>query len=213
MAGNRTAHDNIMKVIELHKVGKNNREIAKVTGVIEYTVSRLQTTWRAGGEVDTVPLQKHARTNALEISPKALRLVKRVTIQENIQKRLNHSKVKARVKPFVTTKQSRRRVQFGKDHEDWNLGQWLKVLWNDEASFCISESKGPKVWKSPTASACDPRLTMASVEHPPYHMVWVVLDYGGLGILVILLKGQSANSERYINLLEEILGECFAKTG
>ena len=69
------------------------------------------------------------------------------------------------------------------------------------------------MWKSPTASACDPRLTVTSVKHPPYLMVWGAFGYGGLGNLVILPKGQTVNSERYIKLLQENLGECFAKTG
>lgn len=239
MPGNRTGRDNIVRVIELHKVGKNNREITNQTGVTESTVSRLLKKWRAEGGGDKVPVHKHAGGKALKISPKALKLLKRElditpsitakelknknpkllgdvsvrTIQENIQKRLNYSKVKARVKPLVTAKQRRRRVQFAKGHKDWDLVQWHKVLWTDEATFCISESKGTKVWKSPTASACDPRLTVTSVKHPPYLMVWGAFGYGGLGNLVILPKGQTVNSQRYIKLLQENLGECFAKTG
>ncbi|XP_068226262.1 uncharacterized protein [Palaemon carinicauda] len=158
MPGNRTGRDNIVKLIELHKVGKNNREIANQTGVTESTVSRLLKKWRAEGGGDKVPVHKHAGGKALKISPKALKLLKRElditpsitakelknknpkllgdvsvrTIQENIQKRLNYSKVKARVKPLVTAKQGRRRVQFAKGHKDWDLVQWHKVLWTDE---------------------------------------------------------------------------------
>ncbi|XP_068224119.1 uncharacterized protein [Palaemon carinicauda] len=149
MPGNRTSHDNIVRVIALHKVGKNNREISKQTGVTEATVSRLLIKWRADGVGDKVPVHKHAGGKALKISPKTLKLLKRqldVTpsitakelknnnpkllgdvsirkIQENIQKRLNYSKVKARVKPLVTAKQRRRRVQFAKGHKDWDLVQ------------------------------------------------------------------------------------------
>lgn len=121
MPGNRTKHDDVVRVVELHKVGKNNREIAHLVGLTESTVSRLLNKWRVGGKGDFVPTHKHAGGKALAISPKALRLVKRQldlqpsitakelkeknpkllggvsirTIQENIQKRLNYSKVKA----------------------------------------------------------------------------------------------------------------------
>lgn len=239
MPGNRTKHDDVVRVVELHKVGKNNREIAHLVGLTESTVSRLLNKWRVGGKGDFVPTHKHAGGKALAISPKALRLVKRQldlqpsitakelkeknpkllggvsirTIQENIQKRLNYSKVKARVKPLVTARQRARRVKFAKEYKDWDITAWRMVLWTDEAIFCISESKGKKVWKSPAASACDPRLTVTSVKHPPYLMVWGAFGYGGLGNLAILPKGQTVNSERYIKLLQENLGECFAKTG
>ncbi|KAK8407293.1 hypothetical protein O3P69_002091 [Scylla paramamosain] len=53
-----------------------------------------------------------------------------------------------------------RRVKFAKEYKDWDITAWRMVLWTDEAIFCISESKGKKVWKSPAASACDPRLTL-----------------------------------------------------
>ncbi|XP_076042138.1 uncharacterized protein LOC143026034 [Oratosquilla oratoria] len=175
MPGNRTARDDIMKVIKLHKLGKNNREIAEAT----------------------------AAKDLKETNPKLFGEVSIRTIQEDIQKRLNYSKMKARVELLVTAKQRRRRVQFAKDHKDWNIVQSRKVLWNDESTFCVNESKGTKVWKSSTRSSCDPRLTVTSVKHPPYLMVWGALSYGGLGNFVILLKGQPVNSDRYINFLRE----------
>ena len=50
MPGNRTGCDNIVRVIELHKVGKSYREIEKATGVNESTVGRLvKTMARRGG--------------------------------------------------------------------------------------------------------------------------------------------------------------------
>lgn len=118
-----------------------------------------------------------------ERNPKVLGSVSLRAIQRNISVRLNYRKVKARVKPLVTAKQRRRRVVFAKAHKDWDLVQWSKVLWTDESTFCISEAKGTKVWKSPTASGSDPRLTVPSIKHPPYLMVWGAFGYGGLVIL------------------------------
>lgn len=239
MSGKNTSRDNIVRVVELHTVGKRNREIAEITGVNEKTVSRLLQKWRQAGSGDNVPEHKHGGGRPLKIPTKTLRLLKRQldlnpsitakelkeknpkllrdvavrTIQHNIQKRLEYSKVKARVKPLVTAKQRRRRVQFTRDHKDWDLVQWHKVLWTDEATYCVSESKGTKVWKSRTSSACDPRLTVTSIKHLPYLMVWGSFGYGGLGNLVVLPKSQTLNSECYIKLLKENLAESFAKTG
>ncbi|XP_064107946.1 uncharacterized protein LOC135216504 [Macrobrachium nipponense] len=182
MSGKNTSHDNIVRVVKLHKVGNRNREIVKITAVNEKTVSRLLQKWRRAGSGDNVPEHKHGRGRSLKIPTKTLRLLRRQldlnpsitakelkeknpkllrnvsvrTIQRNIQKRLEYSKVKARVKPLVAAKQRRCRVQFAKDHKDWDLVQWHKVLWTDEATFCVSENKGTKVWKSRTSSMCDP---------------------------------------------------------
>lgn len=41
MSGKYTKHDNIVRVVELHKVGKKYRKIAEITGVNEKTVSGM----------------------------------------------------------------------------------------------------------------------------------------------------------------------------
>ena len=44
-------------------------------------------------------------------------------------------------------------------------------------------------------------------------MVWGTFGYSGFGNIVILPKSIKLNTERYIQLLENNLAECFAKTG
>ncbi|XP_064106980.1 uncharacterized protein LOC135215955 [Macrobrachium nipponense] len=231
MSGKNTSHDNNERVVELHKVGKRNHEIAKITGVNEKTVSQLLQKWCQAGSGDNVPEHKHGGGRSLKIPTKTLRLLRHQldlnpsitakelkeknpkllrnvsvrTIQRNIQKHPEYSKVKARVRPLMTAKQHCHRVQFAKDHKDWDLVQWHKVLWTDEATFCVSENKGTKVWKSRTSSACDPQLTVTSVKHPPYLMAWGSFGYGGLGNLVMLPRCQTLNSEHYIKLLKDNL--------
>ena len=78
MPGNRTGCDNIVRVIELHKVGKSYREIEKATGVNESTVGRLVKTMARIGEGggENIPVHEHAGGKALKISTEALRLLR-----------------------------------------------------------------------------------------------------------------------------------------
>ncbi|XP_064082565.1 uncharacterized protein LOC135198676 isoform X8 [Macrobrachium nipponense] len=148
MPGKFTKRDKIVRVVELHKAGKKNREIAEITGVHSKTVSRLLQRWRQAGAGDMVPEHKHGGGRPLKIpvetlrllkcqlelnpsvtakelkeqNPKLLRNVTERTIQDNIRKRLKYSKVEARVKPL---EQHRRGVRFAKD----------------EATFCVSTAR------------------------------------------------------------------------
>ena len=239
MPRKQTSHDDLVRVVQLHKIGKKNREISKVTGVNEKTVSRLIQKWKREGGGDNLPEHSRRSGRPLKISVKCLRLIRRQldiqptltakqlkeknpkllagiavrTIQDNLNKRLSYSKVRARVKPLVTAKQRRRRVKFARNYRLWGEGRWQRVLWSDESTFCVSDTKGTRVWKSPSASPCDPRLTVQSVKHPPYLMVWGSFGFGGLGSLVVLPKGLTMNSARYIKLLKDHLADSFASSG
>ena len=101
-------------VIELHKIGKTNREVGRVTGIPEKRVSALVRKWRREG-CKGVPLHKHGggptkkvSDNTLSVirwelnknpsitakqlkeqNPLLLRNVSICTVQRNIQKKLN----------------------------------------------------------------------------------------------------------------------------
>lgn len=238
MPGKYTNHDDIVRVIELHKSGKTNREIGRITNVNEKTVSVLVRKWREEG-CEAVPYHKHGGGPAQKVSNNTLRIIKRElyinpqltakqlkeknlhllqnvsvrTIQRVIRHRLHYRKVKARTKPHVNETQRKRRRDFAKKHKDWDLVDWRKVLWTDEATFSISDTRGTKVWRPPGTSACDPHYTVTRVKHPPYLMVWGAFGYGGLADLVFLPKGQTVDSKVYLNILNDNLADCFATTG
>ena len=46
--------------------------------------------------------------------------------------------LKARVprkKPYLNLQQRQRRVEWAKEHRNWSLEQWSKVLWSDESKL------------------------------------------------------------------------------
>ncbi|KAK1794284.1 hypothetical protein P4O66_011177 [Electrophorus voltai] len=42
---------------------------------------------------------------------------------------------KARKKPFINEKQRRARLKFVKDHKDWTIEDWSKVIFSDECNI------------------------------------------------------------------------------
>ncbi|KAK3890836.1 hypothetical protein Pcinc_005241 [Petrolisthes cinctipes] len=133
-----TNHDNIVRVIECHKIGLNSRQISEQTGVKERSVRRLMNKFKASGE-SQLPFHKHGggwipkickRTLVIrrqldekptltarqlkEQNPILLKDVSVRIIQSVIQKRLKYRKVAARKKPLVTNVQRKKRVAFVK---------------------------------------------------------------------------------------------------
>ncbi|MPC35877.1 hypothetical protein E2C01_029314 [Portunus trituberculatus] len=116
------------------------------------------------------------------------------TIQRVTRDKLHYRKVevKARTEPHVNETQRKRRCDFAKNHRDWDLVDWRKVLWTDEATFSISDTRGTEVWCHSGTSTCDPHCTVK---------VWGAFGYGGLADLVFLPKGQTLSSNTYISSL------------
>ncbi|MPC84176.1 hypothetical protein E2C01_078904 [Portunus trituberculatus] len=129
-------------------------------------MSVLVRKWRSEG-CKNVPLHKHGGGPAKKVSDNTLSVIKWElnknpsitakqlkeqnplllknvsirTIQRNIQKKLDYRKLRAHKKTFVTEKQRKMRFAFARSHKDWDLMEWRKELWTDEATFSIKELK------------------------------------------------------------------------
>jgi transposase len=49
---------------------------------------------------------------------------------------------KARKKPLLTKEQKKARLKWAKDHKDWTVERWSKVLWSDESPFTLFPRAG-----------------------------------------------------------------------
>ena len=236
MPGSYTSHDDIVRIETLHKQGLSALQIAKETGVNRRTVYRLVTRYKKSGGVSITPHQ-HAGGNPKKIDE---RLLRRITkqVKENptltaknlkesnqedlgttsvrtIQETLHNSgwrKVAARKKPLLTLRQRRARRAFAKNYKGWGLNEWREVLWSDEASFFVSDSKGKTVWRAPDQDPLTANLLSTSVKYPQYLMVWGCFGWGGKGDLVILPKNTTVNKESYYTLLNDVLETSFQKS-
>ncbi|KAK8386152.1 hypothetical protein O3P69_010700 [Scylla paramamosain] len=75
----------------------------------------------------------------------------------------------------------KKRLAFVQKYSSWTLDEWRRVLWTDEATFRVSDTKGKKVWRRKGSDPHDPKFTARSVKHPPSLMAWGAFSYGGRG--------------------------------
>ncbi|KAK8398103.1 hypothetical protein O3P69_003790 [Scylla paramamosain] len=61
----------------------------------------------------------------------------------------------------------KKRLAFVQKYSSWTLDEWRRVLWTDEATFRVSDTKGKKVWRRKGSDPHDPKFTASSVKHPP----------------------------------------------
>ncbi len=233
-----TSEDNIVRVIECYKLGLSTKEISHQTGVKPVTVRRLIVKFKSSGERE-IPHHLHGGGWRPKISGRTLAHIKRQldqnphltarqlkeqnpmllqdvsvrTIQKNIQTKLNYRKMRARNKPFVSEVHRKKRLAFVQKYSSWTLDEWRRVLWTDEATFRVSDTKGKKVWRRKGSDPHDPKFTAKSVKHPPSLMAWGAFSYGGVADLHIFPKGQSVTKDVYLSLLDSRLADCFAATG
>ncbi|KAK8388469.1 hypothetical protein O3P69_020451 [Scylla paramamosain] len=88
----------------------------------------------------------------------------------------------------------KKRLAFVQKYSSWTLDEWRRVLWTDEATFRVSDTKGKKVWRRKGSDPHDPKFTAKSVKHPPSLMAWGAFSYGGVADLHIFPKDWPANS-------------------
>lgn len=96
------------------------------------------------------------------------------------------------------------RLQFAREHVNWNLGQWRNVLFTDESRFCVHSPDGRKrVWRraGERFSACT--FSSRLSHNGGSVMVWAGISMEACTDLVFIDEG-SLTAHRYI---EEILAD------
>lgn len=238
MSRKYTSHDDIVRVIEDHKLGLKTSEISQNTGILPRTVQNIVRRFKDGGGVK-VPAHGHGGGRARSTVPRTLNLLKREidcnptltarklkeqhpsllggasvrTVQRVLHDDLGYRKVRARKKPLINDSQRKRRVLFAKEHKVWNLESWKMVLWSDEATFRVSDTSGQRVWRARDSDPLAVNRIAAAVRHPQHLMVWGSFGYGGLGDLVILPQNETVTKESYYIILNEHLESSFEKSG
>ena len=237
MSKPRTDRDTMVRVIECHKLGMQTKDIVAQTGVNERQVRRLVARYKAGGE--EIPTHRHGGGVPKKQSPRTLRLLKKQleiqpsltarklkehfpvllgnnsvrTLQKRMSGDLGYKKGPAKKKPLLTKRHRKKRTEFCKLCCQWPLEEMRKILFTDESTFYVSDPSGKKVWRRKGADPLDPKYVATTVKFPPpYLMVWAGLGYGGVTELVILPQKETVNKEKYLNLLQTKLEDCFNAT-
>ncbi|KAJ8389099.1 hypothetical protein AAFF_G00123050 [Aldrovandia affinis] len=111
---------------------------------------------------------------------------------------------KARKKPFINEKQRRDRLRFAKDHKDWTVEDWSKVIFFDESNFQLCPTPGHLMVRRRPGEACKPQCLAPTVKFGGGSvMIWGCFTKAGIG-QICLCEGRM-NQTTYKVILEENL--------
>lgn len=104
------------------------------------------------------------------------------TIRSRIKESGEFNSYWASRKPFISKKNKIKRLAWAREHLDWTLDQWRRVMWTDESPYVLRFNGKTKVWRMHN-ERYDPRCCKASVKHDAKIMVWGAFAAHGVGML------------------------------
>ena len=76
-------------------------------------------------------------------------------------------------KPLISLKNRIARIKFAKEHLNWTVKDWSKILWTDESKFMMFGTDGIKFIRRPKGKRYDPKYQLPTVKHGGGNvMVW-----------------------------------------
>jgi transposase len=91
---------------------------------------------------------------------------------------------RSRKKPLLTKKQKKSRFQWAKDHKEWTIEQWSKVLWSDETYFTLFPRPGKQLVRRRPGEEMMSDCLSPTVKHGGGKiMVWGCFHASGVGLL------------------------------
>jgi len=104
------------------------------------------------------------------------------TIARALEKYANIKSYWAKKKPFISDKNQKIRLQWAKQHRDWTIDQWRKVVWTDESPFMLRYQGKKRVLRYANERYVK-AFMMGTVKHDKKINVWGCFNYKGVGDL------------------------------
>lgn len=124
-----------------------------------------------------------------------------------VQRRLNQGGLHGRrpvKKPLISKKNIKVRLEFARDHLNWMVDDWKKVLWSDESKFNLFNSDGKCYVYRPVNERFNPKYTSPTVKFSGGNiMVWGCFSWNGVGPLH-RIKGKMDQTQ-YREILETVM--------
>lgn len=214
------------KIVALHEhTSKSQRQIARDLNVSQASVNDILKKYhntgstrslsRSGRPKVTSPRQDNAICRSSMANPfatasqikrnnPALSNVNKRTIQRRLKERFGPVRKPAK-KPILTPLMRQKRIEFCRQYLDWDVEQWKRVLFSDEATFQFKSTNHRFVRRPPGISRTHPNYTQKTIKHAPYVMVWGCFSHKCRGALSLLPPRTSVNKEKYLEILQEKL--------
>ena len=156
------------QAVGMSQTGLSNRRVAQRVGVHRSVIDRLMHRFQVTGTVDDRSRSGRPR----KTTPREDRLIARRARRDNfttagriraglhfggnvsvrtIIRRLNAQHLRARrpiKRPELTARHRIARLNWSRDHLQWNIRNWRRVHWSDESRFLLRPVDGPvRVWR------------------------------------------------------------------
>ena len=87
-------------------------------------------------------------------------------------------------KPFISATNKKKRLEFARQHRDWTVDHWSRVLWTDESTFNMKCSDGAVYVRRRPGEELADNCTRKTVKHGGGNiMVWGCMAASGVGRL------------------------------
>lgn len=197
-------------IVGARLAGATVSETANIVGAGRSTVSTVMTAYSKEGKTSSA---KHNSGRKSKLTDRDRRALKRIVARKHkttasqitsemnthlqegvsvktIRRELHRANIHGRAaipKPLVTPCNARKRRNWCNGHKSWTHQQWENVIWSDESSFTLFQTKGRVyVWRTP-AEAYDVACLLPTVKHGGGSvMLWGAMSHHGLGPLVVL---------------------------
>ena len=90
-----------------------------------------------------------------------------------------------RKRPYLSEKNRLERLKWAKEHLNWTIDQWAKVLWSDESPFTVRFNRRSRVWLI-HGDTTNPAAVRQTVKADKKMMVWGCFSRSGVGKLVVI---------------------------
>lgn len=209
-------------IIHLHKNGKSQREISRETSCSRNGVQVTIKRWLEEGtlkERDGRGRKKRV-TSRVERRLVRLSMANRHLTSPELSRELELSTgtklasstvrrvlrenglkgCKARKKPLVSEQQRKARVEWARQHANWTVDDWKKVLFSDESTFTIQNHRGNAWVRRRPGEEYKANCILPTIKHPVGVMVWGCFAASGAGRLHIV--NGTMNAIKYCGVLE-----------
>jgi len=226
-------------VVKMSLEGHKNEEIADTVGYTKSTVYKIIQRAKIRGTTERPMSPTKPRSLSVRDERALVRTVKRErdaplqditntlpskvstrTVQRTLHSRGIASCVSVK-KPFLTKERKVKRLMFAKDHKDWTVDQWRKVIWTDESTFEVGKNvRRRRVWREPSEKYNEDCLEPTFKSGRTSIMVWCAFaDNQKAGPAIIPPKRRSAKDfvdivyERHLKEFKNKLVDCVLMEG
>lgn len=222
------------RIVDLHKDGHSNGEIAGRIGRSVSVVQRIVAQYKSTGAIISPPKTGRPRKTSVKQDRLMVRLSRKDRFKSaaeisrelnasydcdvsrrTVSRRLGSAGLAARIpasKPLISKKNQKARLNFCITHVVWTEDQWSSVFFSDESKFNIFGSDGRNYVRRTTGE----RLTVSCVKKTVKHgggsvMVWGIISAAGTGPLA-RLHGR-INGEVYKEVIRQHALPCLRSSG